>query len=85
MSDKINNPTFYLKELMMHQRKTFNLTLRDLSILTDYSFQTLSKYESGKIEVVENNRGILFEHLKIKTTIVDYISFQLKDWAYHLD
>jgi len=79
MSDKINNPTFYLKELIIHQRKTLNLTLRDLSILTDYSFQTLSKYESGKIEVVENNRGILFEHLKIKTTIVDYMSYQLKD------
>ena len=79
MSDKSNNPAFYLKELMIHQRKSLNLTLRDLSILTDYSFQTLSKYESGKIEVVETNRGILFEHLKIKSTIVDYMTYQLKD------
>ena len=71
MSDKIKNTTFFLKELIQHQRKTLNLT--------DYSFQTLSKYESGKIEVVETNRGVLFEHLNIDASIVDYMTFQLKD------
>lgn len=79
MSDKSNKQTFHLRELISHQRKSLNYTLRDLSNLTSYSFQTLSKYESGKIEVVESNRGILFEHLNIDATVVDYMTHQLKN------
>ena len=50
MSDKNINIDFNLTKLIIDQRKHLKLSLRELSQLTLYSYQTLSKYETGIIE-----------------------------------
>lgn len=61
MSDKNINIDFNLTKLIIDQRKHLRLSLRELSQLTLYSYQTLSKYETGVIELNKTNRIVLFQ------------------------
>ena len=78
MSDKIINQNFDITKLIINQRKQLKLSLRDLSQLTKYSYQTLSKYETGGIELNKNNRVVLFEQLHINAEDIDYLANDLK-------
>ncbi len=78
MSDTISNNGFNITKLIIDQRKQLKLSLRELSQLTKYSYQTLSKYETGGIELNKNNRVVLFEHLHINADDVDYLSNDFK-------
>lgn len=78
MSDNYKNNDFNITKLIIDQRKKLKLSLRDLSQLTKYSYQTLSKYETGGIELNKNNRVVLFEQLHINANDIDYLSNDLK-------
>lgn len=78
MSDKYKNNNFNIAKLIIDQRKQLKLSLRELSQLTKYSYQTLSKYETGIIELNKTNRVTLFKHLHINAEDVDYLSNDFK-------
>ncbi len=47
MGDKLTFQKIDILKLLSDTRKQKNLTLRELSELTSYSYQSLSKYEIG--------------------------------------
>ena len=79
MSDKNINIDFNLTKLIIDQRKHLKLSLRELSQLTLYSYQTLSKYETGVIELNKTNRVVLYEKLHINVEEVDYMTYDFKN------
>lgn len=79
MSDKNITNDFNLTKLIINQRKHLKLSLRELSQLTLYSYQTLSKYETGIIELNKTNRVVLFEKLHINAEEVDYMTYDFKN------
>jgi transcriptional regulator with XRE-family HTH domain len=68
-----------MKNLIFDLRKSSGMTLRDFSKLTHFSFQTLSKYENGKIDITPENLKQLLMVLRQDMNIVDYCSTQFAD------
>lgn len=67
----------YISQLLKETRICRNITLRELSELTNFSFQTLSKYEHELIEISDDNLKLLFISLNIDFEVIYYIEHTL--------
>jgi len=65
----------YISQLLKQTRISQNITLRELSENTNFSFQTLSKYEHELIEISDENLNLLFNSLNINIEVINYIEY----------
>ncbi len=79
MGDKILFQNIDILKLLSDSRKHKNLTLRDLSELTNYSYQSLSKYEIGLRDLNQENLKMIASALDINLESVFYIENKLDD------
>ncbi len=63
-----------ISQLLKDSRLNKNMTQRNVSDLTNFSFQTISKYENDLIEITDDNLKIIFESLGIDYELIMYIS-----------
>jgi len=63
----------HISQLLKETRLIRNMTLRELSDKTNFTFQTLSKYEHELIEISDDNLKMLFEPLNIDFDVIYYI------------
>lgn len=73
----------YSKIVRIYREKSL-LTLRQLSELTFFGFQTLSKYEIDLIPLSDENFEIIAKYINIDVNQVYYINSKLKDELDHL-
>jgi len=71
-------------KLIRQYREESQLTLRQLSNLTFYGFQTLSKYETDLIPLSDDNFEVIAKCLNIDVVKVFYINKQLNNDLNHL-
>lgn len=68
--------------LIKETRTIKNITLRELSEITPYSFQTLSKYENNQLDITEENLRIISKSLDVDFDIIKYIEVSFMDDIY---
>lgn len=73
----------YAKIVRLNREK-LSLTLRQLSDLTFFGFQTLSKYEIELIPLSDENFEVIAKYINIDVNQVYYINNKLKDELDHL-
>ncbi len=79
MGDKLTFQNINILKLLSDARKQKNLTLRELSELTSYSYQSLSKYEIGLRDLNQENIHTLARYLNINLESVLYIEDKLNE------
>ena len=84
MGDKLTFQAIDILKLLSDSRKQKNLTLRELSEMTSYSYQSLSKYEIGLRDFNHENLRILAQCLNIDLESVFYIEDKLDEDLYDL-
>lgn len=73
----------YSKIVRLYREKS-SLTLRQLSELTFFGFQTLSKYEIDLIPITDENFEVIAKFINIDVNQVYYINSKLNDDINHL-
>lgn len=79
MGDKLTFQNINILKLLSDARKQKNLTLRALSEMTSYSYQSLSKYEIGLRDLNQENLHTLAQCLDIDLESVFYIEDKLDE------
>lgn len=79
MGDKLTFQKIDILKLLSESRKQKNLTLRELSEMTSYSYQSLSKYEIGLRDLNHENLHTLAQYLEIDLESVFYIEDKLDE------
>lgn len=79
MGDKLTFQSIDILKLLLDSRKLKNLTLRELSDMTNYSYQSLSKYEIGLRDLNRENLNTLALVLDIHLESVYYIEDKLEN------
>ena len=77
MGDKLYFYKIDILKLLSDSRKRLNITLRDLSEKTNYSYQNLSKYEIGLRDLNHENLRTISRFLEIDLDSVFYIENHL--------
>ena len=79
MGEKLTFQKIDILKLLSESRKQKNLTLRELSEMTSYSYQSLSKYEIGLRDLNHENLHTLAQYLEIDLESVFYIEDKLDE------
>lgn len=79
MGDNLNFQNIHILTILNDSRKLKNLTLRDLAEKTNYSFQTLSKYENGLRDLNHENLATIAKTLDIPIETIYYIENDIEN------
>lgn len=80
MSDKLIFKTLDVKRLIIQTRIAKKLTLRSLAAQTQYSYQTLSKFENGKLDLHMDSLNILMLSLDIDLQTIQDVEKHLDQY-----